>query len=226
MKRLTFAFVLLSFLFAGCGSSTKLTNSWVNKEEVPKQYKKLAIAALTPNNSGRYITERAIVANLKEKGISAVPTYEVLPMAGRLGQMKGELGDSEAIKRMVKNKINENEFDALMVLTVFNKTTEERWVNDRSFHMGGVGYYGSPFGYTGRYYDYYAYSFGTIYNDGYYVDDVTYFIDCNLYDVASEQMIWSGHLKIKNLESIEKEADVMGYIIARQLYDKKIVTAE
>ena len=216
----------MGFLLASCGSSTKLTNSWINKEKVPQSYSKLAVAALTPNNSGRYVTERAIVSKLEEKGIKAVPTYEVLPMAGKIGQLKGELGDSEAIKRMVRTKIEENEFDAIMVLTVFNKQTEERWVNDRNYHMGGAGYYGSPFGYTGRYYDYYAYSFGTIYNDGYYVDDVTYFIDCNLYDVASEEMIWSGHLKIKNPQSVEEEADVMAYIIARQLYDKKIVISE
>lgn len=224
MKHLTFAFILLSFILTGCGTSTKLTNSWVDKENTPKHYNKLAIAALTPSDPNRYVTERAIVDKLKEKGISAIPTYEVLPMAGRIGKMKQELGDSEAIKKMVQKKIKENDIDALMVLTVFNKTTEERWVNDRNYHMGGAGYYGSPFGYTGRYYDYYAYSFGTIYNDGYYVDDVTYFIDCNLYDVASEQMIWSGNIKIKNLVSVEEEADVLGYIIARELYDKKIVT--
>ena len=224
MKHLTLAFILLSFILTGCGTSTKLTNSWVDKENTPKHYNKLAIAALTPSDPNRYVTERAIVAKLKEKGISAIPTYEVLPMAGRIGKMKQELGDSEAIKNMVQKKIKENDIDALMVLTVFNKTTEERWVNDRNYHMGGVGYYGSPFGYTGRYYDYYAYSFGTIYNDGYYVDDVTYFIDCNLYDVASEQMVWSGNIKIKNLVSVEEEADVLGYIIARELYDKKIVT--
>lgn len=224
MKHLAYAFVLLSFILSSCGTSTKLTSSWVDKENTPKQYKKLAVAALTPSDPNRYVTERAIVDKLKEKGITAVPTYEVLPMAGRIGKMKRELGDSEAIKRMVKNKIAENNFDALLVLTVFNKTTEERWVNNKNYHMGGTGYYGSPFGYTGRYYDYYAYSFGTIYNDGYYVDDVTYFIDCNLYDVASEKMIWNGQFKIKNLVSVEEEADVLGYIIARQLSDKKIVT--
>lgn len=223
MKHLTFAFIVLSFILSSCGSSTKLTNSWVNKENTPKHYEKLAIAALTPSDANRYVTERAIVDKLKEKGIKAIPTYEVLPMAGRIGQMNGELGDSEAIKKFVKKKINENNIDGLMVLTVFNKQTEQRWVNDRSYHMGGAGYYGTPFGYSGRYYDYYAYSFGTIYNDGYYVDDVTYFIDCNLYDIESEQMIWSGNIKIKNIVSVEEEADVLGYIIARQLYDKKIV---
>ncbi len=223
MKKPAFALLLASIFLASCGNSTKLTNSWINKEKVPQTYSKLAVAALTPNNSGRYITERALISKLEERGIKAVPTYEVLPMAGRIGELKGQLGDSEAIKRMVKNKIEENEFDAIMVLTLFNKQTEERWVNDRAYHMGSMGYYGSPFGYTGRYYDYYAYSFGTIYNNGYFVDDVTYFVDCNLYDVASEEMIWSGHLRIKNPQSIEEEADVMAYIIARQLYDKKVV---
>ena len=74
--------------------------------------------------------------------------------------------DSEVAREAVINKVKENNIDALMIVTLFNKTQEERWVNNNNFSWGGTGYYGTPLGLHGSYYDYYAYSIGTIYNDG------------------------------------------------------------
>lgn len=223
MKYLTIVFLAASLLFAGC-SNTKLLRSWENKEEIPKQFEHLAIAALTPNNSNRYITERAIVDHLKKEGIKAMPTYEALPFAGRIGELAKDAGGAEGIKKIVRAKMAEHNFDGLMVLTVFNKKIEDRWVNDRTYAPYGAGYYGVPFGYAGRYYDYYHYSMGAMYNDGYYVEDVTYYIECNLYDVASEQMLWSGQISIKNIEDMDAEADELAYIITRQLMSKKVLS--
>lgn len=224
MKRITLALFIVGFLLSSCGSSTKLVNSWSNKEEIPKKFEKLAIAALTPSNSNRYIIERAIVDKLKEQGIQTIPTYEVLPMAGRIGEFREELEDSEAIKKMVRQKINENEIDALLVMALLNKQSEKRWVNDRNIGYGGTGYYGSPYAVHGAYYNYYAYTFGSVYNEGYYVDDVTYFVECNLYQVDGEVVLWSGQIKIKNYKSVEEEADVLAYIISKQLVNKKVIT--
>ncbi|MEN8117732.1 MAG: hypothetical protein ABFS16_12175 [Bacteroidota bacterium] len=215
--------LIAAILFAGCGSSTKLINSWSDKESTPKQYEKMAVAVLFPNSSNRYVTEQAVVEQLKEKGIVAMPTYDLFPLAGRAGEIVKLMEDSEAIKTKVKTKVKENNIDALMIITVFNKTTEERWVNDRGPGIGGTGYYGTPYAVPGAYYDYYAYSFGTIYDRGYFVDDVTYFVECNLYDVASEKLLWRAQTKSTNIESVEEEAKVLAYIVAKQLINKKVV---
>lgn len=213
-------------LLMGC-TNTKLLHSWENKEKIPKHFDNLAITAITPNNSNRYITERAIVEHLKKDGYKAVPTYETLPFAGRIAELSKTANStegSEGLKKIIRAKMEENHYDGLMVLSVFNKKTEDRWVNDRTYAPAGAGYYGVPFGYAGRYYDYYYYSMGAMYNSGYYVKDVTYYIECNLYDVVSEDIVWSGQISVKNIESMDVEADKIAYIIADQIDRKKVLT--
>jgi len=134
------------------------------------------------------------------------------------------MDDSDVIKKKVIEKVAENNIDALMIITMFDKTKEERWVNDHNYAMGGTGYYGTPYGMRGGYYDYYYYSMGTIYNTGYYVDDVTYFIECNLYDAKSEKLIWRAQTKSNNPKSVEEESKVLAYIVAKQLLNKKVIT--
>jgi hypothetical protein len=224
MKKLTFVFLASILLLSGC-SNMKLLRSWENKEQIPKQFNNLAIAALTPNNSNRYIVERAIVDYLKKDGYKVMPTYDAMPFAGRIGELGKDAGGSEGIKKIVRAKMEEHKIDGLMVLSVFNKEIEDRWVNNRSYAPYGAGYYGVPFGYAGRYYDYYSYSMGTtIYNDGHYVKDVTYYIECNLYAVASEEILWSGQISVKNIENMEAQADELAYIITQQLIRKKVLS--
>ncbi|MDX8337914.1 hypothetical protein SLH46_01890 [Draconibacterium sp. IB214405] len=223
MKKFSFLFLALSFLFASC-SSTKLINSWSDKENTPQEYNNIGVTALFPQSSSRYITEHNVVDYLNEKGIKAMPTTDVFPMAGQLKGAAKELKDSEAIKKSVVAKVTENNIDALMIITMFDKTKEQRWVNDRGFSMGGTGYYGTPYALGGSYYDYYYYSMGTIMDHGYYTDDVTYFIECNLYDVATEKLIWRAQTKTSNPESIEEESKALAYIVVKQLLGKKVIS--
>lgn len=225
MKQFKHAVFLLVIIFVtGCGPSTKLINSWSDKENTPKKFDKIGVAVLFPDNSNRYITERAIVDKLKERGINAVPTYDIFPFAGRMGELMKNDGKSnpEAIKKIVVEKVTENKFDGFMIVTVFDKKREERWVNDPGIR-GGMGYYGTPYAVPGTYYDFYYYTMDGIYNDGHYVDQVTYFLECNLYDVKSEKLIWRAQTKSVDVASMDDETQRLGEIVAYQLKTKKIV---
>lgn len=224
MRQLTIVFLLASILFTGCGPSTKLINSWSDEDNTPKSYDNIGVTVLFPDASSRYITEHNMADYLKEKGINAMATTDVFPMAGRLNEITKVMDDSDVIRKKVIDKVTENNIDALMIITLFDKTKEERWVSDRNLAMGGTGYYGTPYGMRGGYYDYYYYSMGTIYDQGYYVDDVTYFVECNLYDAKTEKLIWRAQTKSTNITSIEEESKVLAYIVAKQLVTKKVIT--
>ncbi|WP_319500392.1 hypothetical protein [uncultured Draconibacterium sp.] len=222
MKKFSYLILALSCLLASC-ASTKLINSWTDKENTPQQYKNIGVTALFPNSSNRYVTEHAIVDQLKEKGLNGMSTVDVFPMATQAINSEEIMKHSEAVRKSVVTKVKENNIDALMIVTLFDMTKEQRWVNDRNFSVGGTGYYGSPFGLHGSYYDYYAYSLGTVYNSGYYVDNISYYIECNLYDVESEQLIYRAQTKSTNIKSVEEEAKALAYIVAKQLVNKKVV---
>ena len=223
MKQFSFLMLALSLILTSC-SSTKLINSWSDKENTPQAYNNIGVTVLFPQSSSRYITEHNVVDYLNEKGIKAMPTTDVFPLAGRLGEITKAMDNSDEIKKNIIDKVAENNIDALMIITLFDKTKEQRWVNDRGFGFGGTGYYGTPYAVGGAYYDYYYYSMGTIMDRGYYTDDVTYFVECNLYDVASEKLIWRAQTKTTNPESIEEESKALAYIVVKQLLGKKVVT--
>ena len=225
MKKWQVLVALFALILTSCGPSTKLINSWSDKENTPKKFEKIGVAVLFPDNSNRYITERAIVDNLKSRGINAVATYDIFPFAGRMGEIMEAKGENnpEAIRKIIVQKVTENNFDGFMIVTLFDKRREERWVNDRSLYPGGMGYYGTPYAIPGTYYDYYYYSMAGIYNDGHYVDQITYFLECSLYDVASEKLIWRAQTKSVDVKSMDEETKRLGDIVGYQLKNKGIL---
>lgn len=236
MKKIIKIFVLASIFFtAACGSSTKLVSSWKNKEIASNHYEKIAVVAITPNSSGRYLIERAVADDMKSKGLKAIPTYEIFPFAGKVGELLSKSENPEAIKERIKNKVKENNIDAIMIIGVMDTQKEQRYVPDRTnnyYYPGGTGYYGvpqvvpgaaaMPFTY-GAYYNYYAYNMSNYYTSGYYVEDVTYFLESNLYDVKKEQLLWTGRTKSMNIKSVEEEAPKFAALIINDIMAKKVL---
>jgi hypothetical protein len=231
MKKITNFIILASIIFAaGCGSSTKLVGSWTDKENKSTHLEKIGIAALTPNTSGRYLIERAIASNFKTNSINAVATYDTWPLAGRIGENPEVFKDSEALRNKVKAKVAEQEMDGLMIINLIDKETSERYVNTNNFYgaagyyggapMGTIGYYGHPYG---AYYNYYAYAAGTAYDTGYYVKDVTYYIEAKLFDTKNDKLLWTARTKTTNLEDVEKEAAVFADLIVKDIIAKKVI---
>lgn len=227
--------ILISVLVLGaCSTSTKLVGTWQNEEFTNNHFEKIGVAALTPNNSSRYLIERALAKNLKEQNINAMATYEVFPFAGKMGELMSKSENPEALKQRIKNKVEENNFDALIIISLLDKQKEQRFVQDynQNNYMGGTGYYGTPMVVPGAammplsygaYYNYYSYNLGVAYQSGYYVDDVTYFLECNLFDVENEELLWTGRTKSTNISSVEEEAVKFADMIVKDIMARKVL---
>jgi hypothetical protein len=62
------------------------------------------------------------------------------------------------------------------------------------------------FRWYGGFYTYYNYWYPYLYDPGYYVTDKTYFLETNLYDVNTEELIWSAQSQTVNPASIDEFA--------------------
>ena len=236
MKNSIKGIIILGYVLVmvACGSSTQLTSSWKNKELESKHYEKLGVVAIFPNESSRYLTERAMVADLKAQNIKAVTTYEIFPFAGKIGELMSKSENPEALKERIKKKVEDNNFDAIMIITVLDAQKEKRFVHDSNSYdyLGGTGYNGTPrvvpgaammpFTY-GAYYNYYSYNMANAYTSGYYTEDITYFIECNLYDVANTEILWSGRTKSMNIKSVEDEAPKFAAMVVKDIMAKKVL---
>jgi hypothetical protein len=59
-------------------------------------------------------------------------------------------------------------------------------------------------GYGGGFGGYYGYMGPMMYNPGYYTEEKTYFMEADLFDVASEKLIWSAQSEAYDPSSISK----------------------
>ena len=153
-----------------------------------------------------------------EKGVKSTPTYAIFPFAATPDLVKSAYEDPEELEAFVRRRIYDSNIDALLIITVFDEKKESRYVGGSSVSVGvsAPGYQGMGASqyldpnvptYKYSYMGYYGYSYATVYGtEGYYKTTSTYFIECNLYDVASEKLIWTGQTITKVPESVNRQS--------------------
>ncbi len=211
MKAL-FYFIALLMVVSSC-RSTELIGSW-KREDIPaKSYKDIGIIVMTPNMSTRSIVESDIAIILAQKGIKASPTFDIFPFAAKRELF--EEVDAEEMREHVKERVTKFGFEALLIVAVLNQETETRYNQGSSFSFAVPAY-------QYNYYGYYQYAYATISAPGYYTTKTTYFLESNLYDVASEELIWTAQTKTKkDASSIHKESQVFANIIVQEILKKQ-----
>jgi hypothetical protein len=213
MKRL-FLTCAVCMILAGC-ASTSFTYVFKSANYDLGSYKKLAVLALLPNDQARVLVENAMVASLKSKGIHAVTTWSEFVFANKPEVIKEAKLTEEKRKEIIRQKVTENHIDALLIITKFNSKTEQRYVPGSSVSVG-IGMPGYPvYGYS--YYGYYSYAYNIISEPGYYENIATYFVETNLYDVASEKLLWTGQTSTEVSNSFDTDVTQFGEIVAKRM---------
>lgn len=184
--------MLAGSLFAGCKSSKESTGVWVNKEKIQgKQFHKVFIVVVTADILARTQLENDLAAVATARGYEAVKSMDLLPIS--LDNPK------KPTKEEVVAKVKESGCDAVFVASLLNKDESIRYVPGKSSYSM-LPYYS----YTGTYYGYYNNSYETVVQPSYYAHDKNYFMQSNLYDVASEELMWSVQSELFNPSDIQK----------------------
>ena len=190
------AFMLLlltNFIFYACAPSTSITGTWKNPESPTKGIKNLAIVALTDNVLARQQVENELQEALQKSNLIVRKSIELLPP---------DFQTAKAEKDEILKRVRQSNIDAILTVSLLDEKTESRYVpGNMTYAPFGFGYYGS----FGGYYNYLA---PMMYGQGYYREDKTYFIETNLYDAQSEQLIWSAQSETYNpadLKSFSKD---------------------
>jgi hypothetical protein len=187
-------------LVFGCSSSTEITGSWRNKNTPNEGINNILVTALTSKAAARQTVETDLANVLQKNGYKSMKSIDILPPSFTDGK--------EPDKEVILDKIKGNDIDAILTVALIDKETENRYV------PGSTGYAPVPrFDYYGRFWGYYSTWYPTLYSPGYYTEDKVYFIETNLYDADTEELLWSAQSETYNpasLESFSKEfANVM-----------------
>jgi hypothetical protein len=186
---------------ASCSAATEITGSWKNTDATADGHRigTILVTALTPKTHVRQTVETDIAAALMENGYQTVKSLDVMPPF-----TEGKTPD----KNELFSKITETRADAIMTVALIDKETETRYV------PGNAGYAPVPrFGYYRTFWGYYNTWYPMMYSEGYYEEDKVYFIETNIYDARSEELLWSAQSETYNPSSLkdfsEEFADVV-----------------
>lgn len=193
MKRIQLlSLAALLFMIAACSSSKDITGIWVNKEKIQgKQYNNIFIVVMTDNIDARSKIETDLAAAATQNGFKSVKSIDV---------MSPTLNNSQTpTKEEIVSKVKASGCDAVFVASLLRKEDETRYIPGSRVYSP-MPYYSS---WGGNYYGYYRNYYPTLYTPGYYTNDKNYFMQSNLYDAASEELMWSVQSTIFNPSSLK-----------------------
>jgi len=192
-----------------CAPSMKITGSWMNKDVVGHgKFKKIFLFVMTSNKGAQQTFENSQAKAAESEGIATVKSYEVFGP---------NFLAHNPTKEEVIAKIKETGCDAVFTSALIDAKSETRYVPGTTSYSygygGGYGYGGYGYGGFGGYYGSSAY----IYQPGYYTEDKTYYVESNLYDVATGDVVWSVQSEAYNPSNLDNVARTYSALLMEKL---------
>lgn len=183
-------FISIITLFSCSSTNTMITGTWRNPDlSQGKPYESIMVTALTDNVNAKSIVENDLAAKLSEQGKEVSKSMDVFPP-----NFSDEMNDKEKILGRIRN----NGTDAIITISLIDKDTETRYI------PGNYAYNPVPaFGYYGRFWGYYSHWYPRMFAEpGYYTEDKIYYLETNLYDANTEELLWSAQSETLNPEDL------------------------
>lgn len=184
-----------------CYPTSKITGSWKSPKHSDKVYKSIFIAALTGNTVAKSTIEKDLETVLTKYGVSIIKSLDEFPP-----NFERDSVNKEALIKAVRKKGSE----AILTVSLLKKETESRYTSGPYSPMGRFGYYGNFGGY-------YNYSYPYAYNNTYYTKDEIYYLETNLYDSYSEELIWSAQSQTYSYDGLASHSKEFSKMIGVQL---------
>jgi hypothetical protein len=206
-------FILLMFIIAvtlsasSCSPSINTTGSWVNKErKTPQQpYKSVFIVVLTDNLETKTTLENDIATAARAKGFKTYTSMESFgPISGKEGL---------PVKEAFLKKVADLNCETIFSVALVDKQSETRYVPGSSYAYTPYPRYG----YYGMFGGYYNYASTSFYSPGYYSTDKTFFLESNLYDAKTEELLASIQSKAENPPAIQKSSKLYTESLIKEL---------
>lgn len=156
-----------------------MTGVWKNSGLIPASYDTIFVAALTINLRAKNILEQQIADKLREKGVIVVRSAHIFPP---------NFTDYHNDKETVLGKIRKINTHGILTVSVIDVKGEIPLTPGGS----DLVYYDSC---RASFWSYYNYVYPRVYKPRYYMPEKTYFIEMNLYDMETEELIWSAQSK-------------------------------
>jgi len=202
------AMLLIAFItITGC-TVTHITSSWKAPNAISGSYKRIMVVGIIQeaDRSMREKMEMHLVGDLRSLGYNAVSAYQ------EYGPKTFEkLNEAE-----VKSKLAESDVDAVITIVLLDKKKERYYVPERVIYSPYYTYHDHFYGY----YNSMNYRIGA---PGYYEVETKYFWESNLYDLASDKLVYSAQTQSFEPKKTEVVAHEYGQKIVENMLKNKIL---
>jgi hypothetical protein len=180
-------------LFCSCSSTTEITATWKAEEIAQKQYSNLLIAALIQNLAVRQSIENHFAERLADRNVQTSKSLNMLK--------PGFLDEGEPSREKILDILEEAKTEGILTITLIDVDEDERYIPGGV--MGPTYVPMGQFGYYRTFPGYFHHRYGTAWNPGYVVEDKEYFLETNLYDSETMELVWSAQSRTVNPASAD-----------------------
>jgi hypothetical protein len=205
--------MMAAALFAAC-ATTEVTAVWKDGSYQGKPGK-VFVYAMLKNQTNRRIAEDEFVNTFKSRSIVAVPSYTVFP------------GDELVKKEVLDEKLKAQGFDTLLLTQLTGSRKEQVQVPGTVIYqpMPPI-YQPQPYvqtwpGYYNR--GYYNTGYTAVYSPSYTTEEEYVAAEANLYDVATEKLIWTVVTETKIGGNVEKMIKTYVAVIMGEMRKHKLL---
>ena len=207
MKRTHLLFLLsIITILSSCVPSSQYTGVWVDKDKIKgKAYHNIFIIAITANIQARQRFEHDIDSVIISRGLKAVKSIDVMPPS---------LDDPKKMptKDEMVAKIKASGCDAVFMVTLLKRVDNVNYTPGQTATAVVPG---------GSYYGFYNYYYTTtVSTPSYLSEDKIYVMKSDLFDVASEEKMWTAESSVMNPTSLQRMSRIYVNKLVKQLTEQ------
>ncbi len=197
------ALIIGGALFLSSCANTKISQSWVEPNH-KKAYNDILVIGIAESQQNRRAYESYFVEELQTVGVEGEASYKLIK-------------DSKINREVVTKAIKGLEIDAVIVTHLVGVDEETVYRPSMDYMpMYGGGYYGGL-------YSYYPHVNTYVHRPGYYTTHETYTLETNLYDVESEELVWSARSRTFAPESVDEVITDLTKLLIKDLSEKNLI---
>lgn len=155
---------VIALTLAGC-ARTKIESTWKSPEIASQRIQRFAVFGVTGSPSGRIAFEEALTQRLQQRGLPAIPGYDIVAF------------DERPEKEEVIQRLKAKDIDGVLVSRVDRRTTKTE--TSPVFVGGGV--------YSTGFYDYW---YAPMAVGSYTTESNEFIVESILYNLADSKPLW------------------------------------
>jgi hypothetical protein len=210
MKRTVIGAMMLGIMMAACAPSSKITSTWKSDKYAGKKYNSVFISVLSGNTIARSVIEKEFEQTFSSYNVSAAKSIDEFPP---------KFSHDSIPKEEIMKKVKQKGSQSILTISILKKATESRYVS-------GVYSPGMRWGYYNNFWGYYSYWYPYVYSPDYYVNEEVYYLETNLYDIGSEELMWSAQSQTYSMDHLKTFSKEFSKAVVSKLNEDGLLNAK